>query len=150
MHFLNKLLPSVKVSRRKTRKQKQQKLKEAKLGDSAKTLETAATGCSESSFTLSSTSWDLTEGSHALELLASIPVLKTRPIHPHRRSESLAQDDYDRLYVKSRGWMYDPKEPASKPQHLRRRALTDFDYDQFIFANSCTARMESTRFLMPQ
>jgi hypothetical protein len=70
----------------------------------------------------------------------------------HRRSDALAQQDYDDLIVRSRGWVYDPAEAkakertanpsmlvSDKPHHLHRdrlrnRALTEDDFDQYIFA----------------
>jgi hypothetical protein len=70
----------------------------------------------------------------------------------HHRSGALVQQDYDDLIVRSRGWVYDSTEVKERStngtmilsiknkQHthrrdrLRNRALTEDDFDQYIFA----------------
>jgi hypothetical protein len=72
------------------------------------------------------------------------------PSHvPHRRCKALDNADFEELLCKSRGWMYDPHEEDShknhaRPKHDRSRnlALTDVDFERFIFKPS-TPRLGS-------
>ena len=101
------------------------------LEDSAKTLETLQ---SPSQRSLLSCCSDDCESEDSLSEMFH-ERLRTRPAHPHRRSRAMMEDEFQQLYVKSRGWAFDPNEPASRPTHDRRRnrAFTEFEFDQFIF-----------------
>ena len=97
------------------------------LEDSAKTLETVQSTSQRSLLSDCESEESLSEMFHER--------LRTRPAHPHRRSRAMMEDEFQQLYVKSRGWAFDPNEPASRPKHdrHRNRALTEFEFDQFIF-----------------
>lgn len=83
-------------------------------------------------------------------VVPAAPVMSARPVHPHRRSLSMCQTDYDDLLYKSRGWRFDPSSTSSrtllsdvedaiqeprKHRHDRERnlALSDYDFEKFIF-----------------
>ncbi|CAB9504013.1 expressed unknown protein [Seminavis robusta] len=69
---------------------------------------------------------------------ARIPLAHPMRLHSHRRSKALCEHDYQELMVQSRGWLYDAADLKTQPQHhkdrLRNRALTEDDFDRYIFA----------------
>ena len=73
-----------------------------------------------------------------IEIPARIPLVHSMRLHAHRRSKALSDQDFHDLIVNSRGWVFDASDIKTQPQHhkdrLRNQALTEADFDRFIFA----------------
>ena len=76
-------------------------------------------------------------GSSKSSEMASPP----RPTHikhrqtSHSRHLCLADDDFDGLIVRSRGWVYDPS-MRTNPHHRSRNSLAGTDFDKYIFSSN--------------
>ena len=125
--------------------------------DSHNTLETAPSdGSASSTWLHNDPSFELPEDDPSTSTSSSaagahVSSTPATPLHTattsssrngrkHRRLPCLANDDFDELLSKSRGWTYDPSEPpsprrSSRHHHDRSRnkALAQTDFERFIF-----------------
>jgi hypothetical protein len=144
----NKMLTFLKNRRMKRKKQKQEKL--MMLGFPCTGTHSRELSCESSESCGSSRSAaapPLSPSSSSVLVMPEpnkVEVSLTPPHSPrqrsasHNRRPSLARDDFDKLIIRSRGWVYDPSESASKPHHTRdhNRALSELDFNRYIFAGT--------------
>lgn len=80
---------------------------------------------------------DSTDSTATLPMRASLvdssKATRSSGQHSHSRCLTLAEDDFDDLIVRSRGWVYDPS-MQTKPGHRARGSLAGSDYDKYIFS----------------